>query len=109
MGMALLLSAPTCETVRPSLFALASSRNLMRSVAILPGKIMLQVIPSWATSRASVLDQPTRDKRSALEIAKFGMGVTTPDDVLVMIRPHFLIRMPGNTRSVMASTDKTMV
>ncbi len=55
-----------------------------RDVAMRPGTTMLAVIPSLATSRASVFDQPTSDSRSAFEIARLGMGDITPEDVLVM-------------------------
>ena len=74
-----------------------------------PGTTMLAVMPSLPTSRASVFDQPTSDRRNAFEIARFGMGAITPDDVLVMrIRPQPRDFMPGRTRSVMAITERTI-
>ncbi|MEH2492800.1 hypothetical protein V1280_008739 [Bradyrhizobium sp. AZCC 2230] len=94
---------------RPSRSALAPSSRRMRSVAMRPGKTMLQVTPSRPTSRASVFDQPTRDIRSALDSPRFAIGETTPDDVLVMILPKPRRRIPGRTRSVIDTTDKTML
>ena len=80
----------------------------MRLVATLPGSTMLHVTPSRPTSRASVFDQPSRLRRSALEMARFGIGATTPEDVLVMMRPHRRARIPGSTRSATAITDSTI-
>ena len=108
-GIDPVLSAATSSTDRPSRLALASSRKRMRSVAIRPGRTMLQVMPSRPTSRASVFDQPTKDIRSAFDNPRFGMGEITPDDVLVIILPKPRWRIPGSTRSVMDTTDKTML
>src|ERR1700682_6830765 len=93
---------------RPSRLALASSKKRIRSVAIRPGKIIFAVIPSRATSRASVLDQPTSDRRSELERPRFGIGATTPEEVLVIILPHERALMLGSTRSVIAMTESTI-
>src|SRR4030081_1810355 len=93
---------------RPSRLALASSRKRIRSVAMRPGRMIFAVIPSRATSRASVLDQPTRDRRRELERPRFGIGATTPEEVLVIILPHARAFMLGSTRSVMAMTESTM-
>src|ERR1035438_3880650 len=95
--MLLALSAATSSTLRPSRLAFASSRNLIRSVAMRPGKIMLALRPSLPTSRARVLDQPTNESRSAFEMARFGIGDTTPDEVLVIMRPHFFSRIFGRS------------
>src|SRR5271156_3268070 len=73
-----------------------------------PGRTMLAVIPSRPTSCANVLDQPTSDRRSALEMPRLGIGETTPDDVEVITRPHFRARIPGKIRSVIAITDRTI-
>ena len=73
-----------------------------------PGTTTFTVMPSRATSRATVFDQPTREDRRALEMPRFGMGAITPDDVLVMTRPHFFARMAGMIRSVTAITDSTI-
>src|ERR1700724_2751683 len=80
----------------------------MRSVAMRPGNTMLAVIPSRATSWANVLAQPTNERRSELERARLGIGVTTPDDALVMMRPQPRAFIPGSTRSVMAMIGSTM-
>ena len=80
----------------------------MRSVAMRPGRMILAVMPSAATSRASVFDQPTSDRRRAFDTARFGMGATTPDDVLVTIRPQRRARIDGRTRSVRPITDRTI-
>ncbi len=98
-----------CDGVDAAAFALGfcSSRNRIRSVAMRPGRMMFAVIPCWPTSRASVFDQPTSERRRAFEMPRFGIGETTPDDVLVMMRPHLRSRMPGRTRSVSAITDRT--
>src|ERR1700682_1402824 len=93
---------------RPSRLALASSKKRIRSVAIRPGKIIFAVIPSRATSRASVLDQPTSERRRALERPRFAIGATTPEEVLVIILPQARAFMLGSTRSVMAMTESTM-
>src|SRR6202521_1774727 len=93
---------------RPSRLALASSRKRIRSVAMRPGRLMFAVIPSRATSRASGLDQPTRERRRALERPRFAIGATTPDEVLVIILPQARAFMLGSTRSVMAMTERTL-
>src|SRR5262245_31168927 len=80
----------------------------MRSVATRPGTTTFTVTPSRATSRATVFDQPTREDRRALEMPRLGMGAITPEDVLVMTRPHFFARIAGRMRSVMAITDSTI-
>src|SRR6478672_2461125 len=107
--MLALLSAATASNDRTSRLAFWLSRKRMRSVAMRPGSTMLAVMPSRPTSRARVLDQPTSDSRNAFDMPRLGIGATTPDDVLVMMRPNFLARMPGSTRSVMAITDSTML
>ncbi len=81
---------------------------MIRGVAMRPGSTMLAVIPSRPTSLARVFDQPTSDRRNAFEMPRLGIGATTPEDVLVMMRPHLRVRMPGSTRSVMAMTDSTI-
>jgi hypothetical protein len=45
-------------------------------------------MPCLATSRARLLDHPTKESRSAFEIARFGIGATIPEDVEVTILPH---------------------
>ena len=55
-----------------------------------------------------VFDHPTSERRNAFEIPRFGIGAITPDDVLVITRPHFRERIPGSTASVTAITDKIM-
>jgi hypothetical protein len=69
---------------------------------------MLAVIPSRATSLASVFDHPTSESRSALEMPRFGIGATIPEEVLVTIRPHLRLRICGSTRSVIVMTDSTI-
>jgi hypothetical protein len=64
-------------------------------------------MPSRATSRDNVFAQPTSDRRSAFEIARLGMGATTPEELLTMMRPHERPRMRVRTRSVIAMTDST--
>src|SRR6202022_5201395 len=108
MGIELVLSAMTASMERPSRFALVSSRKRIRSVAMRPGRIIFAVIPSRATSRASVLDQPTSARRSALERPRLGIGETTPDEVLVIILPQARAFMLGSTRSVIAMTESTI-
>ncbi|MNW13868.1 hypothetical protein D3C71_2119270 [compost metagenome] len=56
--------------------------------------------PSAATSFASVFDQPTMAERIPLESASCGIGCSTPDEVRVMIRPHFFVRIAGSSRPV---------
>src|SRR5690606_29200384 len=102
------LSVRTLSTSLPSRFAFCSSRNLMRCVAIRPGTITLQVTPSRPASRASVLDQPTRESLSAFERPKLGIGAMTPEDADVITRPHPRSRIPGRTASVTAITDSTI-
>src|SRR5258708_17050748 len=73
-----------------------------------PGRMMFAVIPSRATSRASVLDQPTSERRRELERPRFGIGATTPEEVLVIILPHARAFILGSTRSVIAITESTI-
>src|ERR1700744_4652718 len=103
-----MLSLTTSASGRFSRFAFVSSRKRIRAVAMRPGRITLTVTLSAATSRARVFDQPTNDIRNALDIARFGIGAITPDDELVITRPHLRARMPGRIRSVMPITDNTM-
>src|SRR5580693_4889531 len=81
----------------------------MRLVAIRPGTTMLLVMLRSPTPRARVLLHPTRLDLSALDRPRFGMGTTTPLEVLVMMRPHLRSRIPGSTASVMAMTETTML
>src|SRR3954468_12618348 len=81
----------------------------MRAVAMRPGRMMLAAMLSTATSRGRVFDQPTCDSLRALQRARLGIGDTTPEEVLVMIRPHRRWRMPGSIRSVSAITNRTIV
>src|ERR1700736_894231 len=108
MGIEPVLSAVTASRGRVSRLALVSSRKWIRSVAMRPGRMMFAVIPSRATSRASVLDQPTSERRRELERPRFGMGATTPEEVLVIILPQARDFMLGSTRSVIAMTESTM-
>ena len=80
----------------------------MRPVEMRPGTTMLAVTPSAAISRASDFDHPTNASRSAFEIARFGIGAITPDEVLVMMRPHLRCRIAGNTRSATAIMESTI-
>src|ERR1700694_3011544 len=73
-----------------------------------PGRMMFAVIPSRATSRASVLDQTTSERRRELERPTLGIGATTPEEELVIILPQARAFMLGSTRSVMAMTESTM-
>src|SRR6188768_3513535 len=100
--MAPVLSVTTDSTLRFSRLAFASSSERVRSVATRPGMTMLAVMPSRDTSRASVLDQQTSERRKAFDSPRIGIGEAAPDEVLVMMRPHLLAFIPGNTRSVMA-------
>ncbi len=50
--------------------------------------MMLTVMPSLATSVASVLDQANKAARKVLEIAKFLIGAIAPEVVLVITRPY---------------------
>src|SRR4051812_33388497 len=102
------LAAITAWSGLPSRAARVSSRWRMRPVAMRPGTTTLTVMPSAATSRASVFDQPTSVERSAFDRPRSGIGITTPDDALVMTRPQRRRRMAGSTRSVIRVTDSTM-
>src|ERR1700730_4970733 len=93
---------------RPSRLALVSSRKRIRSVAMRPGRMMFAVMPSHATSRASALDQPTSERRRALERPRFAIGAIALDEALVIILPQARAFMLGSTRSVMAMTESTM-
>src|SRR5260370_6881241 len=73
-----------------------------------PGRMIFAVIPSRATSRASVLDQPTSERRSELERPRFGIGATTPEEVLAIILPHARAFILGSTRSVIPITASTI-
>ena len=82
-----MLARATSSIEMPCRSARAGSSAWIRRVAIRPGRMMLTVTTSAATSRASVVDQPTRESRSAFEMPRFGIGATTPELVLVKIRP----------------------
>ena len=60
----------------------------------------LTVTPSAATSLARVLLQPTRARRRPFDTARRGMGVSTPDDVSVMMRPQPRSTIGGKSRCV---------
>ena len=72
-----------------------------------PGITQLTVMPSRATSRDSVFDQPTSESLSALEIPRFGIGATTPELVFVMMRPQPRARMRSNSSTSAASASKS--
>src|SRR5690625_476099 len=92
------LSKATLSILRFSRCAFASSSCLMRWVATRHGRTILTVTPSLPTSFASVFDQPRSPLLKPFDIARLGIGAITPDDVLVIIRPHFPSRILGNTR-----------
>jgi hypothetical protein len=52
------------------------------------------------TSRARVLLHATRLDLSALDRPRFGMGATTPLEVLVMMPPRLRSRIPGSTAAM---------
>ena len=64
--------------------------------------------PSPATSLAKVFDQPTRPARKPLDTARFGMGVMTPEEVLVTTRPQPRALIEGKTALVIAMTLTTI-
>src|SRR5277367_5940228 len=103
------LSGATSWTERFSRLAFCSSRKLTRLVEIQPGTTMFAVTPSRPTSRDSVFDQPTKERRKAVEMARLGIGATTPEVVEVMILPHLRRRMPGKTLSVNATTERAIL
>ena len=80
-----------------------------RRVLILPGTTTLTVTPSAATSAATVFDHPTSDARNVFEMPRLGIGCTTPEEVLVTMRPHPRRRMPGSnallTRITLTTID----
>src|ERR1700693_1560262 len=108
MGIEARLDFSISSTLLFSLFARASSSCLVRAVDTRPGSTRLTVMPSGATSRAKVFDHPAKAERSAFEMHRFGIGATTPEDALVMIRPQRFARKPGSTRSVMWIIDRTI-
>ena len=104
-----MLSADTASTVCPSRLAFCSSRKRMRSVAMRLGTMMFDVMLVAATSRASVFDHPTNDRRNAFNGPRLGMGRYPPEEVLVTSRPYFALRMFGSTRSVILMTESTII
>ena len=66
-----------------------------RSVSIRPGAIVLTVMPSGPSSRASVLSQPTTPGRTAFESARFAIGSFTDVDSIATMRPRPLARRCG--------------
>ena len=62
----------------------------------------------FATSLASVFCQPTSAGRMALEMARFGIGSITPDEITEMIRPHPRSIMPGSARSARRTRPTNM-
>ena len=108
MGMVAAEAAATSSILLPSRLATPASMAFTRSVSMRPGAITLTVMPSFATSRLTVLDQPTRLARSVLDMPRLGIGAITPIEVEVMTRPHFRAFMPGSTRSVIAMTESTI-
>ena len=84
IGMLLRLSNSISSTRLFSRSARAASKNLILSVAMRPGTITLAVIPKGANSLERVFDQACSEARKVFEMAKLGMGVMAPEDVLVM-------------------------
>ena len=76
----------------------ASRKLQMRSVAMRPGRIVLKVIPSAASWRASVLKPASRPARCEFESIRWGSARATADDATLRIRPKPRSRMPGTTR-----------
>ena len=63
-----------------------------RSVSIRPMAIVLTVMPSGPSSRASVFAQPITPGLTAFERARFSIGSRTELDSMLMIRPASLLR-----------------
>ncbi len=74
-----------------------------------PGRIMLTVTPSAATSFDSDFDQPTSAERIAFERPRFGIGWITPDEPTVTIRPQPRSRIPGSSAWAMPMTRSTIM
>ena len=83
---------------------LASAR---RSVANIPVATVLTVIPSPATSVASVFSIPTAAIRWELESASPGIGSRVEVEPTLTIRPQPRSRMPGTTAEASTSGAST--
>jgi hypothetical protein len=108
MGMAACEARATSAIDLFCCLAANASISSTRSVWMRPGRITLTVTPSAATSDDSVLLQATSEERNALEMPRFAIGCTTPDEAMVMIRPHRRARIPGRKCPVTRSTEPTM-
>ena len=64
-------------------------------MSIRPGAIVLTVMPSGPSSRASVFSQPTTPGRTAFESARFAIGSFTDVDSIATMRPRPLARRWG--------------
>ena len=76
-----------CSGVVPVRSAAAWSSWSTRSVWMRPGSTTFTVTPCEATSAASVFDQPTTAERMPFDSASRGIGCSTPEEAMVMMRP----------------------
>ena len=74
-----------------------------------PLATVLTVIPSPATSAASVLNSPTVASRCALERARFGIGSRTELDATFTSLPQPRSLMPGSAASTRVRGESTSV
>ena len=65
-----------------------------RSVAVKPGRILFTVIPFLATSKESVFAHDATAPRIVLETPNPCMGCLTEVEIILIIRPYFLLFMP---------------
>ena len=74
----------------------------MRSVAIRPGATLFSRMPSFPSSRDSVLNAPTAAGRWLFESISPGIGSLVAVEVTFTIRPQPRARMSGTTASIRA-------
>src|ERR1700675_508098 len=79
---------------------------MKRSVRMRPGRIMLTVMPSFASSLASVLNIPAIPGRMPFERIRPSTGCLTELDWMARIRPHFFFFMSGRTSRMKRTVER---
>ena len=93
----LAMVASTSSGVWPVFSALAAARVVSRAVNVAPGRTLLTVMPSAATSLAQVLAQLATAPRTVLDTPNPASGAFTEVLMTLTMRPHCARFMPGYT------------
>src|ERR1041385_4264401 len=80
-----------------------------RWVRVEPGRMLLTVMPSGATSFETVFAHPAMAARTVLETARPPIGSRTEVEMMLMMRPHPASRIAGSTACTSACLESRWV